>query len=96
MENYLYMSWLISHHSIKLSFTLHSHSLSGGEDCTIRIWSIKTGELIFAQRVADTLFTALCWPENDLEMCGSLLFDVNHSWGAWLGSRDGMFYMHGT
>ncbi|GJN24258.1 hypothetical protein PR202_gb11989 [Eleusine coracana subsp. coracana] len=85
-------------------FILNSHKLvihvaffmPGGEDCTVRIWSIKTGELIFAQRVADTLFTALSWPESSPEMCGSLLFDVNHSWGAWLGSRDGLFYMHGT
>lgn len=67
--------------------------MSGGEDCTVRIWSIKTGELIFAHSVTDTLFTALCWPKSSR---GSLLFDLNHSWGAWLGSRDGLFYMHGT
>uniref|UniRef100_A0ACD5UYD5 Uncharacterized protein n=1 Tax=Avena sativa TaxID=4498 RepID=A0ACD5UYD5_AVESA len=71
--------------------------MSGGEDCTIRIWSIKTGEQIFAQSVADVLFTALCWPESSLNLDGSSsLFDLNHSWGAWMGSRDGLFYMHGT
>lgn len=71
--------------------------MSGGEDCTVRIWSVKTGEQIFAQNVADTLFTALCWPESGLDLDGSSsLFDLNHSWGAWMGSRDGLFYMHGT
>ncbi|KAI5012711.1 hypothetical protein ZWY2020_024977 [Hordeum vulgare] len=71
--------------------------MSGGEDCTVRIWSIKTGEQIFAKSVADTLFTALCWPESNLDLDGSSsLFDLNHSWGAWMGSRDGLFYMHGA
>ncbi|CAD6221735.1 unnamed protein product [Miscanthus lutarioriparius] len=69
--------------------------MSGGEDCTVRIWSIKTGELLFAQSMADR-FTAFCWPESSHDLCSSSLFDLNHSWGAWLGSRAGLFYMHGT
>uniref|UniRef100_A0A0D9WUN5 Uncharacterized protein n=1 Tax=Leersia perrieri TaxID=77586 RepID=A0A0D9WUN5_9ORYZ len=70
--------------------------MSGGEDCTVRIWSIKTGEQIFAQRMAGSPFTALCWPESGRDLHNSSLFDLNHSWGAWMGSRDGLFYMHGT
>lgn len=71
--------------------------MSGGEDCTVRIWSIKTGEQIFAHSVPDSLFTALCWPESGHGLNGfSSLFDLNHSWGAWMGSRNGLFYMHGT
>ena len=71
--------------------------MSGGEDCTVRIWSIKTGEQIFAQSMADCLFTALYWPGSGLDLNGfSSMFDLNHSWGAWMGSRDGLFYMHGT
>uniref|UniRef100_A0A0E0E6T2 Uncharacterized protein n=1 Tax=Oryza meridionalis TaxID=40149 RepID=A0A0E0E6T2_9ORYZ len=70
--------------------------MSGGEDSTVRIWSIKTGEQIFAQSVAGSLFTALCWPESGCDLHNSSLFGVNHSWGAWMGSRDGVFYMHGT
>ncbi|GJN10549.1 hypothetical protein PR202_ga28650 [Eleusine coracana subsp. coracana] len=92
-ENYFLGSSMDGSHKLVIHVAFF---MPGGEDCTVRIWSIKTGELIFAQRVADTLFTALSWPESSLEMCGSLLFDVNHSWGAWLGSRDGLFYMHGT
>ncbi|XP_040381738.1 DDB1- and CUL4-associated factor 4 [Oryza brachyantha] len=70
--------------------------LSGGEDCTVRIWSIKTGEQIFAQSVAGSLFTAFCWPESGRDLHNSSMFGLNHSWGAWMGSRDGLFYMHGT
>ncbi|XP_014751891.1 uncharacterized protein LOC100843698 isoform X1 [Brachypodium distachyon] len=70
--------------------------MSGGEDSTVRIWSIKTGEQVFEKRVADTLFTALCWPESGLDVDRSSLFDLRHSWGAWMGSRDGLYYMHGT
>uniref|UniRef100_A0A0E0LG59 Uncharacterized protein n=1 Tax=Oryza punctata TaxID=4537 RepID=A0A0E0LG59_ORYPU len=68
--------------------------MSGGEDNTVRIWSIKTGEQIFAQSVAGSLFTALCWPESGDDLHNSSLFGLNHSWGAWMGSRDGLFYMH--
>lgn len=70
--------------------------MSGGEDRMVRIWSIKTGEQIFAQSVAGSLFTALCWPESGCDLHNSSLFGVNHSWGAWMGSRDGLFYVHGT
>uniref|UniRef100_A0A0E0FXW2 Uncharacterized protein n=1 Tax=Oryza nivara TaxID=4536 RepID=A0A0E0FXW2_ORYNI len=70
--------------------------MSGGEDRMVRIWSIKTGEQIFAQSVDGSLFTALCWPESGCDLHNSSLFGVNHSWGAWMGSRDGLFYVHGT
>jgi WD repeat-containing protein 21A len=82
---------------IEFSFSTNPYSWPGGEDCTVRIWSIKTGEQIFSHSVPDGLFTALCWPESGHGLNGfSSLFDLNHSWGAWMGSRDGLFYMHGT
>ncbi|XP_020093132.1 uncharacterized protein LOC109713452 isoform X2 [Ananas comosus] len=78
--------------------------LSGGEDCVVRIWSVKTSELIFAENVANSIFTRVCWPESGEGSCKpeqselheDRPFELSHSWGAWLGSRKGLFYMHGT
>nr|CAD1840939.1 unnamed protein product [Ananas comosus var. bracteatus] len=81
--------------------------LSGGEDCAVRIWSVKTSELIFAENVANSIFTRVCWPESgdglpwsckpeQSELHEDRPFELSHSWGAWLGSRKGLFYMHGT
>lgn len=74
--------------------------VSGGEDCFLRIWSIKSGELVFGEKVSNSKLTSICWPKTGLQdslTCftkGSCM--SNHSWGAWLGSPDGLFYMHGT
>ncbi|XP_072986971.1 uncharacterized protein [Typha latifolia] len=81
--------------------------LSGGEDHMVRIWSINNSELIFAENVANSIFSTVCWPQssNDLGFQGLLKqpdiysvspFELSQSWGAWLGSQDGLFYMHGT
>lgn len=76
--------------------------LSGGEDRYARIWSINTGELICEEKFSNSIPSAVCWPQEvrgllrptrNFEECA---LGLNHSWGAWLGSRDGLFYMHGT
>ncbi|CAL9181971.1 unnamed protein product [Musa hybrid cultivar] len=82
--------------------------ISGGEDCFLRIWSIKNGELIFGEKVSDSILTTVCWPKTgnefdgkqksrkQLECCSEYSYFPTHSWGTWLGSPDGLFYMHGT
>ncbi|WOK99739.1 hypothetical protein Cni_G08451 [Canna indica] len=78
--------------------------MSGGEDCFLRIWSIKNGELIFGERISDSILATICWPRNrnnlyDEQKPLAQAVDsylTSHSWEAWLGSPDGLFYMHGT
>ncbi|KAK4399574.1 hypothetical protein Sango_1432900 [Sesamum angolense] len=73
--------------------------MSGGEDCYIRLWNIKSGELLFKDRFMNTIPSTVCWPR-----IGGLLeltkdgqdhrcYWQDHSLGAWLGSYEGVFYM---
>ncbi|PKA46689.1 Katanin p80 WD40 repeat-containing subunit B1 like [Apostasia shenzhenica] len=78
--------------------------LSGGEDSFVRIWSIKTSELIYEENVSNCSFSTVCWPvygdyfygNDQFLMHGENLYDSNWSWGVWLGSREGLFYMRGA
>ncbi|XP_058072331.1 uncharacterized protein LOC131221178 isoform X2 [Magnolia sinica] len=78
--------------------------MSGGEDCCVRIWSIKTGELLFGTSISDTVVSTVCWAQtgelqeysDERHRYKGILFEQNHSWGAWLGSREGLFYMHAS
>lgn len=76
---------------------------SGGEDCAIRLWSVKTGELLHTADGACSPVRTVCWPK-----CGRLrelydgrqfyedaVFDQDFCWGLWLGSSEGLLYMHG-
>ncbi|OVA01555.1 WD40 repeat [Macleaya cordata] len=36
--------------------------MSGGEDGYVRIWSIKTAELLFGTKISSSAPSALCWP----------------------------------
>ncbi|XP_042412940.1 uncharacterized protein LOC122001993 isoform X1 [Zingiber officinale] len=78
-----------------VSRSVSKKSIPGGEDCFLRIWSIKSGELVFGEKVSNSKLTSICWPKTltcfTEDSCMS-----NHSLGAWLGSPDGLFYMHGS
>ncbi|XP_078177066.1 transducin/WD40 repeat-like superfamily protein [Carex rostrata] len=65
--------------------------LSGGEDCKTRIWSIKTGELLFSEMFSESCCTTVLWPGFQGH-AGHQLYQSQSS-GAWLGSRDGLYYM---
>ncbi|XP_077244367.1 uncharacterized protein LOC143884603 isoform X1 [Tasmannia lanceolata] len=78
--------------------------MSGGEDRCVRIWDIKTGKLLCETDPLDSIVSTVCWPrtgklqepvEERREYVDSL-YEQNHSWGAWLGSRRGLFYIHGS
>ncbi|XP_073131678.1 uncharacterized protein [Henckelia pumila] len=36
--------------------------MSGGEDCYLRLWDIKSGELLFKNRFMNSTPSAVCWP----------------------------------
>ncbi|GFQ00826.1 ddb1- and cul4-associated factor 4 [Phtheirospermum japonicum] len=63
--------------------------MSGGEDCYLRLWNIKSGEMLFKERFMDTVPSAVCWPKSGGDAC----YWQDHCSGAWLGSYEGIFYM---
>ncbi|TKY72650.1 DDB1- and CUL4-associated factor 4 [Spatholobus suberectus] len=68
--------------------------MSGGEDCKLRLWSIKSGELLFEDKFSDSVLSTVCY-----QTCRSFkaeeddLYKHDSSLGAWLGSHEGLFYM---
>lgn len=76
--------------------------LSGGEDHFVRVWSIKAGELIFEENVSSSILATVCWSQGARGLLRPARyreespFESSHSWGAWLGSPEGLFYMHGA
>lgn len=74
--------------------------LSGGEDCCVRMWSLKSSKLVFEENVSNSIVSTVCWRRGmDGFLRRSTLFEdnpleINHSLGAWLGSVDGIHYMH--
>ncbi|KAK9937262.1 hypothetical protein M0R45_014064 [Rubus argutus] len=63
--------------------------ISGGEDCNLRLWNIKSGELLFE----DKLTTRSPQPCAGEKLNAKLRRCQNDSLGAWLGSAEGIFYM---
>lgn len=73
--------------------------MSGGGDCKMRLWSIKSGEMLFEDQFMSSVPSAVCWAKNaDLARRQIVLEDdrdywQKHEWGVWIGSREGLFYM---
>lgn len=38
--------------------------LLGGEDYKLRLWSIKSGEMLFENQVMNSIPSVVCWPGN--------------------------------
>ncbi|PON42881.1 Guanine nucleotide-binding protein, beta subunit [Parasponia andersonii] len=96
-----------SHTRIQLGVDpLERFVMSGGEDCYLRLWSIKSGELLFQEKFSDTVLSTVCW-QRRAELKPSIGIggeqneaksikeykDESSSIGAWLGSQGGLFYM---
>ncbi|KAJ7969388.1 DDB1-and CUL4-associated factor 4 [Quillaja saponaria] len=70
--------------------------LSGGEDYNVRLWSIKSGELLFNEKFCNSVPSTVCWKTDE---CFKGVQDGRHSYsenlglGSWLGSHEGLFYM---
>lgn len=66
--------------------------MSGGEDCYMRVWSIKSGEMLFEDKFMKSVPSVVCWPGGGQERmetqsdCGQ-----NHYSGVWLASQEGLF-----
>uniref|UniRef100_A0A5B7BJG7 Uncharacterized protein n=1 Tax=Davidia involucrata TaxID=16924 RepID=A0A5B7BJG7_DAVIN len=75
--------------------------MSGGEDCNLRLWSIKSGELLFEHKFMNSVPSIVCWPriegfpevDDKRQTYRDYRYGENHSSGAWLGSQEGLFYM---
>ncbi|XP_062012233.1 uncharacterized protein LOC133728814 [Rosa rugosa] len=72
--------------------------ISGGEDCNLRLWSIKSGELLFEDKLTNTVTPTVCWQKAEafkgLQDERQSYDNVKHdSLGAWLGSAEGIFYV---
>ncbi|KAL8034010.1 hypothetical protein ABFX02_13G193000 [Erythranthe guttata] len=66
--------------------------MSGGEDCNMRMWNIKSGELLLRDRFMDSIPSAVCW-STSREKEKRRSYWEEHGMGAWVGSYEGIFYM---
>ncbi|KAG6788087.1 hypothetical protein POTOM_004140 [Populus tomentosa] len=82
--------------------------MAGGEDCSLRLWSIKSGKLLFEEKISDSVLSTVCWKRseskppalyrfvktlNEGKSYEECLSRQNHSWGTWFGSQEGLFYI---
>ncbi|XP_027362377.1 DDB1- and CUL4-associated factor 4 isoform X2 [Abrus precatorius] len=70
--------------------------MSGGEDCKLRLWSIKSGELLFEDKFADSVLSTVCYRtyKSGFKAEEENRYKHDSSLGAWLGSHQGLFYMN--
>ncbi|GMY35078.1 ddb1- and cul4-associated factor 4 [Fagus crenata] len=74
--------------------------MSGGEDCNLRIWSIKSGELLFEDKFSKSVPSTVCWRRAERltglwdERKSYKEYQQSCSMEAWLGTHEGLFYMH--
>ncbi|KZV21647.1 hypothetical protein F511_16353 [Dorcoceras hygrometricum] len=69
-----------------------NHLSAGGEDCYLRLWDIKSGELLFKNRFMNSIPSAVCWPrvrDSENYRC----YWQEHYFGTWIGSYEGIYYM---
>ncbi|XP_027089512.1 uncharacterized protein [Coffea arabica] len=95
-----YEGYVNSHTRIQLGVDpTERFVMSGGEDCKMRLWSIKSGEMLFENRFMSSVPSVVCWakPADLARTPGELQDDQDywqkHEWGVWIGSREGLFYM---
>ncbi|KAK7303833.1 hypothetical protein RJT34_14750 [Clitoria ternatea] len=92
-----YVGHMNSHTHIQLGVDpAERFVMSGGEDCYLRLWSIKSGELLFEDKFSDSVLSTVCY-----QTCTSSFkaevenqYKRGSSLGAWLGSQEGLYYMH--
>ncbi|KAK1432579.1 hypothetical protein QVD17_09476 [Tagetes erecta] len=65
--------------------------MSGGEDLYLRVWRLKSGEMLYEDKFMNSVPSVVCWPGVNE---GSNRRD--HFPGAWLGSQEGVFYVNSS
>ncbi|KAJ4975214.1 hypothetical protein NE237_000320 [Protea cynaroides] len=65
--------------------------ISGGENGNVSIWSIKSGQHLFSTKISNSVPSTVCCAELHRLPDGR-----QNSWGAWLGSREGLYLIHGA
>ncbi|XP_024631487.1 uncharacterized protein [Medicago truncatula] len=85
-----------SHTQIQLGVDPYErYVMSGGEDCKLRIWSIKSGELLLEDKFSNSVLSTVCYQTfNKFKAEEENQYTHDSSLGAWLGSHEGLFYMH--
>lgn len=85
-----------SHTQIQLGVDPYErYVMSGGEDCKLRIWSIKSGELLLEDKFSNSVLSTVCYQTfNKFQAKEENQYTHDSSLGAWLGSHEGLFYMH--
>ncbi|XP_062162975.1 uncharacterized protein LOC133869896 [Alnus glutinosa] len=76
--------------------------MSGGEDCKLRLWSIKSGELLFEDKFSNSVPSTVCWHsaerlmgvQDEWQSYTEYLYQQRYGLEAWLGSHEGLLYMH--
>ncbi|EXB83247.1 DDB1- and CUL4-associated factor 4 [Morus notabilis] len=91
-----------SHSRIQLGVDpLERFVMSGGEDCYLRLWSIKSGELLFQDKFSDSILSTVCWRregpsvallsgKNETNSVSGYFDEESYGAGAWLGSHEGL------
>ncbi|XP_058197752.1 uncharacterized protein LOC131313454 isoform X2 [Rhododendron vialii] len=73
--------------------------MSGGEDCNLRLWGIKSGELLYEDKFMSSVPSVVCWPgelprmQDQSENDRDYVYGQEHGSGAWLGSEEGLFHV---
>lgn len=89
-----------SHTRIQLGVDPHERFvMSAGEDCYVRLWSIKSGELLFEDKFSDTVLSTVCfrkynYADNVFNPVVVNKYMNDYPLGAWLASQGGLYYVN--
>ncbi|KAL9245666.1 hypothetical protein vseg_019291 [Gypsophila vaccaria] len=76
--------------------------MSGGEDCKMRIWSIKSGELLFEEKLSSSIPLTSCWQrsggfskaiDDETQNSEDCRYTQQQTCDAWVGTTEGLLRM---